>query len=158
MFFSLWLPTAPRYMDFQAMAFSRSHPCHPVQHNGHLRIPQTAGSPSGHSCLPHPLQVQNVSSPQSPTACVLVAQLCLTLCDPVDCSPPGSSVHGNLQAIILEWGTIPFSSPKAYSPLRTIPGSSCLKKGLPYPVDLKITQTGRTMMRFCFVGVVVSKF
>ena len=34
---------------------------------------------------------------------VLVAQSCLTLCDPVDCSPPGSSVHGIFQASILEW-------------------------------------------------------
>ena len=40
---------------------------------------------------------------------VLVAQLCLTLCDPMDCSPPGSSVHGILQARMLEWVAIPFS-------------------------------------------------
>ena len=40
---------------------------------------------------------------------VLVAQLCQTLCDPMDCSPPGSSVHGILQARILEWVIIPFS-------------------------------------------------
>ena len=33
-------------------------------------------------------------------------QLCLTLCDPVDCSPPGSSVHGILQVRILEWVTV----------------------------------------------------
>ena len=33
-----------------------------------------------------------------------VAQLCLTLCDPMDCSPPGSSVHGIFQAKILELG------------------------------------------------------
>ena len=39
----------------------------------------------------------------------LIAQLCLTLCNPVDCSPPGSSVHGILQARILKWVTIPFS-------------------------------------------------
>ena len=40
----------------------------------------------------------------SPLVCfVLVTQLCLTLCDPMDCSPPGSSVHGILQARILEW-------------------------------------------------------
>ena len=32
-----------------------------------------------------------------------VTQSCLTLCDPMDCSPPGSSVHGILQARILEW-------------------------------------------------------
>ena len=38
-----------------------------------------------------------------------VAQSCLTLCDPVDCSPPGSSVCGILQARILEWVAIPFS-------------------------------------------------
>ena len=40
---------------------------------------------------------------------VLVAQSCLTLCDPIDCSPPGSSVHGILQPRILEWVTISFS-------------------------------------------------
>ena len=38
-----------------------------------------------------------------------VAQSCLTLCDPMDYSPPGSSVHGILQARILEW--VPFPSP-----------------------------------------------
>ena len=41
--------------------------------------------------------------------CVLVAQSCPTLCDPMDCSPPGSSVHGILQARILEWTAISFS-------------------------------------------------
>ena len=55
------------------------------------------GSPRYHPrwvpCLPH-------SGPIS----VLVAQSCLTLCVPMDCSPPGSSVHGILQARILEWG------------------------------------------------------
>ena len=40
---------------------------------------------------------------------VLVAQSCLTLCDPMDCSLPGFSVHGILQAGILEWTAIPFS-------------------------------------------------
>ena len=38
-----------------------------------------------------------------------VTQSCPTLCDPVDCSPPGSSVHGILQARILEWVAISFS-------------------------------------------------
>ena len=36
-------------------------------------------------------------------------QLCLTLCYPMDCSPPGSTVHRILQARIVEWVTIPFS-------------------------------------------------
>ena len=40
---------------------------------------------------------------------VLVAQSSLTLCDLMDCSPPGSSVHGILQARILEWVAISFS-------------------------------------------------
>ena len=39
----------------------------------------------------------------------LVAQSYLTLCDPVDCNPSGSSVHGVLHARILEWVDIPFS-------------------------------------------------
>ena len=37
---------------------------------------------------------------------MLVTQLCLTFCDPMDYSPPGSSVHGILQARILEWVAI----------------------------------------------------
>ena len=40
---------------------------------------------------------------------VLVAQSCPTLCDPMDCSILGSSVHGILHARILEWIVIPFS-------------------------------------------------
>ena len=40
---------------------------------------------------------------------VLVAQSCPTLCEPKDCSPPSSSVHGILQARILEWVAMPSS-------------------------------------------------
>ena len=39
-----------------------------------------------------------------------VAQSCPTLCDPMDYSPPGSSVHGIFQARVLEWGVIAFSN------------------------------------------------
>ena len=38
-----------------------------------------------------------------------VAQSCPTLSDPMDCTPPGSSVHGIFQARVLEWGAIAFS-------------------------------------------------
>ena len=38
-----------------------------------------------------------------------VAQSCPTLCDPMDCSLPGSSIHGIFQARVLEWGAIAFS-------------------------------------------------
>ena len=37
-------------------------------------------------------------------------QSCPTLSDPMDCSPPGSSVHGIFQARVLEWGAIAFST------------------------------------------------
>ena len=39
-----------------------------------------------------------------------VAQLCPTFRDPMDCSPPGSSIHGIFQARELEWGAIAFSN------------------------------------------------
>ena len=44
-----------------------------------------------------------------------VAQSCLTLHDPMDCSLPGSSVHGIFQARVLEWGAIAFSIRKLSS-------------------------------------------
>ena len=55
-----------------------------------------------------------------------VAQSCLTLCDPVDCSLPGSSVHGIFQAIVLEWVAISFSrgssQPRAWTRVSRIVG------------------------------------
>ena len=55
---------------------------------------------------------------------VLVTQSCPTLCNPMDCSPPGSCVHGILQARILEWIAIPFSS-RSFQP-RDWSGVSCI--------------------------------
>ena len=55
---------------------------------------------------------------------VLVVQLCPTLCHPMDCSLPGSSIPGILQARILEWVAIPFS--------RGIFLTRELKSGLPH--------------------------
>ena len=49
-----------------------------------------------------------------------VAQSCLTLHDPMDCSPPGSSVHGIFQARVLEWGAIAFSGINT-NPSQTLP-------------------------------------
>ena len=43
-----------------------------------------------------------------------VAQSCPTLSDPMDCSPPGSSIHGIFQARVLEWGAIAFSNECSY--------------------------------------------
>ena len=41
-----------------------------------------------------------------------IVMLCMTLCDPMDCNLPGSSVHGISQARILEWAAISFDLPK----------------------------------------------
>ena len=53
------------------------------------------------------------------------AQSCPTLCDRVDCSPPGSSVHGILQARILEWVAI--ASPRDLPDPGVKPGSPALQ-------------------------------
>ena len=50
---------------------------------------------------------------------VLVTQWCQTLCDPMDCSLPGSSVHGILQAWITEWVALPFSRGSSWPRDRT---------------------------------------
>ena len=61
-----------------------------------------------------------------------VAQLCPTLCDPMDCSLPGSSVHGILQERILEWIAVPFSrgspQPKDWTRSRTLQVDSLLSE------------------------------
>ena len=44
-----------------------------------------------------------------------VAQSCPTPSDPVDCSPPGSSIHGIFQARVLEWGAVAFSDMWVYA-------------------------------------------
>ena len=61
---------------------------------------------------------------QSGLCCCLVPKSCLTLCNPMDCSPPGSSVHGILQARTLEWVAISFS--KGSSQHRDQTQISCL--------------------------------
>ena len=60
------------------------------------------------------------------SCCGLVAQSCVTLCDPTDCSPPGSSVHGISQARILEWVAISSSrgssQPRDWTHLSSLAG------------------------------------
>ena len=58
-----------------------------------------------------------------------VAQSCPTLSDPMDCSLPGSSIHGILQARVLEWGAIAFSQPTLkwkLNPAHTSSGATSL--------------------------------
>jgi len=54
------------------------------------------------------LQINQAGKEDSVPACS-VPQMHLTFCDPIDCSPPGSSVHGIFQARILEWVAVSFS-------------------------------------------------
>ena len=87
--------------------------------------------------LPHPL------------TCVCVTarslQSCLTLCDPIDCSLPSSSVHRTLQARILEWVAIPSSRGSSLPRDRThMTGSVAVLHILPWQVgSLLLVQPGQ---------------
>ena len=63
------------------------------------------------------------------------AQSCPTLSDPMDCSPPGSSVYGLFQARVLEWGAIAFSGtpPERWAKRLSIPPARLLDIPLPPP-------------------------
>ena len=84
-----------------------------------------------------------------------VAQLCPTLCDPVDCSPPGSSIHGIFQARVLGWVAISFSRGSSWPRARTCvsclaggffttepPGNPCI-----HPVNMKFLFSGQERLR-----------
>jgi len=70
-----------------------------------------------------------------------VAQSCQTLSDPMDCSPPGSSIHGIFQARVLEWGAIAFSIATPWIATWQAPPSMGFSKqeywsGVPLPYDI----------------------
>ena len=82
--------------------FSRVRLCATPEMAAHQAPPSLGFSRQEHwSGLPFPPPMHESESE--------VAQLCLTLSNPMDCSPPGSSVHGIFQARVLEWGAIAFS-------------------------------------------------
>ena len=56
------------------------------------------------------LSLETQLSRETAAAAAKSLQSCPTLCDPMDCGPPGSSIHGIFQARVLEWGAIAFSS------------------------------------------------
>jgi len=64
----------------------------------------------GQSVVPGDLRAQSLSPKTHHLAAAKSLQSCPTLCDPIDSSPPGSSVHGILQARTLEWVAISFSN------------------------------------------------
>ena len=97
-FFSLVIRTVQQWMG----CVGNGQPVEDVlrQHDGWLR-----------SCRSAPLSVIRGPDPTDALLMVYVldAQLCLTLCDLMDCSPPGAAVQGIIQARILEWVAISFS-------------------------------------------------
>ena len=70
-----------------------------------------------------------------------VAQSCLTLLDPMDCSSPGSSIHGIFQARVLEWGAITFSAARVRRHVILMPGNLFQKIG---EVKVKVAQLCQT--------------
>ena len=95
------------YISFSSVQFSRSVVSDSVRPHRRqpTRLPRPWDSPgknTGVGCH-FLLQCMKVKSERE------VAQSCPTLSDPMDCSPPGSSVRGIFQARVLEWGAIAFS-------------------------------------------------
>ena len=113
--------------------FSRVRLCVTPQMEAHQAPPSLGFSRQEHwSGLPFPSPVHESESE--------VSQSCPTHCNPMDCSPPGSSVHGIFQARGLEWVAIAFSGWKTGEAiLPCLGGGSPLtgKKGAPEPVALK---------------------
>ena len=82
--------------------FSRVQLCATPEMAAHQAPPSLGFSRQEHwSGLPFPSPMHESENE--------VAQSCLTLSDPMDCSLPGSSIHGIFQARVLEWGAIAFS-------------------------------------------------
>ena len=93
-----------------------------------------------------------------------VAQSCSTPSDPMDCSLPGSSVHGIFQARVLEWDAIAFSMTNLDSILKsrdiTLPTKVHLAKAMVFPVvmygyeswTIKKASTKELMLLNCGVG------
>ena len=87
--------------------FSRVRLCATPETAAHQAPPSLGFSRQEHwSGVPFPSPTRESESESE------VAQLRLTLSDPIDCSLPGSSVHGIFQARVLEWGAIAFSERK----------------------------------------------
>ena len=80
--------------------------------------------------------------------CVFVTQSCPILCDPIDCSPPGSSVHGILQARTVEWASFP--TPGDLSKPGIEPRSPALKADSSQYEPQGLTYTQFNTMQYAF--------
>ena len=111
------LPLAPPWKPMLLSRFSRVRLCATPEMTAHQAPPSwdSPGKNTGVGCH-FLLQCRKVKSESG------VAQSCPTLSDPMDCSPPGSSVHGIFQATVLEWGAIAFSM-EAHTCIHSPPNS-----------------------------------
>ena len=82
-----------------------------------------------------------------------VAQSCLTPSDPMDCSLPGSSVHGIFQARVLEWGAIAFSGNEDLAQLKIY-----IRKIIINNLALDFFPRKLTNLIFCFPGSTPARF
>ena len=99
----------PQLLLLLLSRFSRVRLCATPQTAAHQAPPSLGFSRKEHwSGLPLPSPMHESESE--------VAQSCLTLSDPMDCSPPGSSVHGIFQARALEWGAVALSGSLSTEP------------------------------------------
>ena len=98
--------------------FSRVRLCATPWTAAHQAPPSLGFSRQEHwSGLPFPSPMQESESE--------VAQSSPTLSNPMDCSLPGSSIHGIFQARVLEWGAIAFSKRSSIQSAKTRPGADC---------------------------------
>ena len=81
-----------------------------------------------------------------------VAQSCPTLCDPVDCSLPGSSVHGIFQARILEWVAISFSRGSSRPRDRTLVSCTAGRRFTVWATREALKKAQELMLLNCGVG------
>ena len=99
----------------------------PKSSQTHPVLPTRSWGPLPLSTVPPASNPNSNPKPNSNTNLKESAQLCPTLCDPVDCSPPGSLVHGIFQVRVLEWVAISFSrgssQPKDLTRISRIAGS-----------------------------------
>ena len=106
-------------------------------------------------CSPEPrLSVSFLNLALNVNVC---AQQCLTLRNPMDCSPPGSSVHGISQARILDWVAISFSRGSSWPRDRTcISYVSCIGRWILYPwatgklYQVLLIVVAREILHLCF--------
>ena len=97
--------TEPTEKPAAAAAAKSLQSCPTLQHQQPTRLPHPWDSPGKNTGVGCHFLLQCVKAKSERE----VTQSCPTLCDPMDCSPPGSSVHGIFQARVLEWGAIAFS-------------------------------------------------